>query len=158
MFFYVKLELSCCKIYCVNLPSSIYQELDSIDRKSCRLFFLQNFQLNLSLFDVEGFMFCPRYNRENPSHVLCCSLYCVCESFVRSRDGCFHIHLGFPRFKIMSRTWWSIQLLIQELKDTQAGVLVHAGNPRKKYSVDLELSRGRGNRFPTWGSNRMLVV
>ena len=45
------------------------------------------------------------------------------------------------------------------------GVLVLAGNPRKKQSVDLELSWGRGSKFPTRGSkfptrgsNRMLVV
>ena len=45
MRFYVKLESSHCKIYCVNLP-------DSIDRKLCKLFFLQNFQLNPIPFDV----------------------------------------------------------------------------------------------------------
>ena len=28
----------------------------------------------------------------------------------------------------------------------------------KKQSVDSELSRGRGSKFSTWGSNRMLVV
>ena len=31
MCFYVKLELSYCRIYCVNLSSSINRELDSID-------------------------------------------------------------------------------------------------------------------------------
>ena len=156
--FYVKLESSCYRIYYLNLPGSIDQELDSTDRKSCRLFFLQNFQLSPSLFDVLGFMFCLKYKRENPSHVLGCSLCCVCESFVRSRGGCLHTYLGFPRFKIMSRTWWSIQLLFQELKDTQAGVLVLAGNPRKKQSMNLELSRGRDSKFCTRGSNIMLVV
>ena len=49
---YVKFESSSCRIYYVNLPGSIDRELDMIDRKSCRLFFLQNFQLNPSLFDV----------------------------------------------------------------------------------------------------------
>ena len=52
MYFYVKLELSYCRIYYVNLPGLIDQELDLIDWKSCRLFFLQNFQLSLSPFDV----------------------------------------------------------------------------------------------------------
>ena len=33
MCFYIKLELSYCRIYCVNLPGSIDRELDSIDRK-----------------------------------------------------------------------------------------------------------------------------
>ena len=37
---YVKLESSYCRNYCVNLLGSIDRELDSIDRKSCRLFFL----------------------------------------------------------------------------------------------------------------------
>ena len=37
-----------CRIYCVNLPGLIDRELDSIDRKLCKLFFLQNFQLSLS--------------------------------------------------------------------------------------------------------------
>ena len=40
MWLYVKLESSSCRIYFVNLPGSIDQELDLIDRKSCRLFFL----------------------------------------------------------------------------------------------------------------------
>ena len=31
MCLYVKLESSYCRIYCVNLPSSINRELDSID-------------------------------------------------------------------------------------------------------------------------------
>ena len=33
-----------------------------------------------------------------------------------------------------------------------------AVNPRKKYFMDLELSHGRGSKFPTQDSNRMLVV
>ena len=52
MWLYVKLESSSCRIYYVNLPGSIDRELDMIDRKSCKLFFLQNFQLNPSRFDV----------------------------------------------------------------------------------------------------------
>ena len=97
MCLYVKLESSYYRIYCVNMLGSINRELNSIDRKSCRLFFLQNFQLSSSPFDV--------YKRENPSHILGDSLCCVCESFVRSRGGCLHTYLGFLRFKIMSRTW-----------------------------------------------------
>ena len=69
MWLYVKLESSSYRIYCVNLPDSIDRKLDSIDRSSCRLFFCRIFQLSLSLFDVHGFMFYPKYKRENPSHV-----------------------------------------------------------------------------------------
>ena len=61
-----------------------------------------------------------------------CSLSSVCESSVRSKGICLHIHLGFSISRLMSRAWRSIQLQIQELKDTQARVLVLAGNPRKK--------------------------
>ena len=39
----VKLESSYCKIYYVNLPGLIDRESDSIDRKSCRLFFFAEF-------------------------------------------------------------------------------------------------------------------
>ena len=52
MWLYVKLESSSCGIYYVNLPGSIDQELGSINQKSCRLFFLQNFQLNPIPFNV----------------------------------------------------------------------------------------------------------
>ena len=61
-----------------------------------------------------------------------CFLCCVCESLVRSRGVCLHTHLGFLNSRLMSRAWWSIQLLLQELKDIQVGVLVLAVNPRKK--------------------------
>ena len=98
MWLYVKLESSSCRVYYVNLHGSI-------DRKSCKLFFLQNFQLSPSPFYMQGFMLCFKNKRENPSHVFGCSLCCVCESFVRSRGGCLHVYLGFPSFKIMSRTW-----------------------------------------------------
>ena len=45
-------------------------------------------------------MFCPKYKRENPSHFLCCSLCCVCESFVRSRGGFLHTYLGLSRTRL----------------------------------------------------------
>ena len=68
----------------------------------------------------------------------------------------------------MSRTWRSLQLLHKELKEdlkplsgvskSQIGELVVAGEQRKKQSVDSELSRSRGSKLSTQGSNRMLVV
>ena len=97
MCLYVKLESSYCRIYFVNMLGSINRELNSIDRKSCRFFFLQNFQLSPNPFNV--------YKKKNPSHVLGDSLCCACESFVRSRCSCLHTYLRFLRFKIMSRTW-----------------------------------------------------
>ena len=98
--FYVKLESSCCRIYCVNLPGSINRELDSTDRNSGRTFFCRIFQLSPSPFNVQSFMFSPRYKRENPNHILGCSLCCVCESFVRSRGDCLHAYLELSRTRL----------------------------------------------------------
>ena len=71
--------------------------------------FCRIFQLSASPFDVQGFVLSIK--EKTLATFWGCSSYCVCESFVRSRGDCLHTHLGFPRFKIMSRTWWSIQLL-----------------------------------------------
>ena len=122
----------------VKLESSVLQDLlcksDWLDRsKIVQIVFLQNFPTQ-------------------PKHGLSCRVLCfalsikgktlatfrgsslcyVCESFVKSRGGCLHIHLGFTISRLMSKAWWSIQLQILELKDIQAVVLVLAGNPRKK--------------------------
>ena len=48
---------------------------------------------------------------------LCCCLYCVCESLIRSRDVCLHTHLGLSRSRLMSRAWRSFQLLHKDLKE-----------------------------------------
>ena len=58
-----------CRIYYVNLPGSIDRELHSIDRKSCKLFFLQNFQLSLSPLRIRvSNLLLPVY-KGNPKHV-----------------------------------------------------------------------------------------
>ena len=83
----------------------------------------------------------------------------MCESFVRSRGVYFHTHLELSRSRLMSSTWWSLQLLFQELKEkTQVGELVVAVDQRKKLFIDSELSHDRGSKFSTQGSNRMLVI
>ena len=48
---------------------------------------------------------------------LCCCLCCVYKSLVRSRSVCLHTHLGLSRSRLMSRVWWSLQLLHKELKE-----------------------------------------
>ena len=58
-----------CRIYCVNLPGSIDRELDSIDRKSCKLFFLQNFQLNPSPLRIRVSDLLLLVYKGNPKHV-----------------------------------------------------------------------------------------
>ena len=47
----------------------------------------------------------------------CCCLYCVYESLLRSRGICLHTYLGLSRSRLMSRAWWSFQLLHKELKE-----------------------------------------
>ena len=58
-----------CRIFCVNLPGSIDRELDSIDRKSCKLFFLQNFQLNPSPLRIRVSDLLLLVYKGNPKHV-----------------------------------------------------------------------------------------
>ena len=38
--------------------------------KLVQIVFLQNFQLSPSSFNVYGFMFCLKYKRKNPNHIL----------------------------------------------------------------------------------------
>ena len=71
---YVKLELMFCRIYCVNLLGSIDRELDLIDRKSCRLFFLQNFQLSPSPLRIKvSDLLLPVY-KGNLKHIFRCAV------------------------------------------------------------------------------------
>ena len=59
-----------CKYYIVSLPGSIDRELDSIDRKSCRLFFLQNFQLSPSPLRIRVQIYFSKYIKETLSTFL----------------------------------------------------------------------------------------
>ena len=117
----------------------------------CKFAWLDCLRIRLDPIESRADCFFCRISNSAQAHLMCrvlcfvlsikgktlatfwgCSLCCVCESFVRSRGGCLYTYLGFPRFKIILRTWWSNQLQIQKLKDTQAGVLVLAENSRKK--------------------------
>ena len=131
--FYVKLESSYCRIHCAFRSGSIDRELNSIDRKLCRLFFFCRIS-NSAQARVTYRVLCFVLSIKGKTLAMFwkCSICCVCESFVKSRDTFLHTYLGFPRFKIMSRTWWSIQLLQWKLKNTQAGVLVLAGESKKE--------------------------
>ena len=127
MWLYVKLESSSCRIYYVNL-------FGSIDRSKVVqvIFFYRIFNSAQAYLSCKVLCFVLSIKGKTLATFWLGFLCCVCESFVGSRGGCLYIYLGFPRFEIMSRTWWSIQLQIQELKDIQVGVFVLAGNPRKK--------------------------
>ena len=132
-----------CRIYCVNLPSSIDRELDLIDRSSCRLFFCRIFHLAQACLTCRILCFVLCIKGKTLAMFYCCCLCCVCEYLVRSRGVCLHIYLGLSRIKIMSRAWWSVRLLHKELKDTQVGVLMLAMNPS-------EVVRGLGAVIWSW--------
>ena len=78
-----------CRIYCVNLPGSIDRELDSIDRKSCKLFFLQNFQLNPSPLRIRVSDLLLLVYKGNPKHVFKRLFWEIWVPFVPS------LYLGF---------------------------------------------------------------
>ena len=95
--FYVKLESSYCRIHCAFRFGSINRELGSTDRKSSRIFFLQNFQAYIT---CRVLCFALGIKRKPWPHFLGCSNCCVCESLVRSRGGCLHTCLGLSRRRI----------------------------------------------------------
>ena len=128
----------------VKLESSVLQDL------LCKYAWLDQSRIRLDRLKFMQIVFLQNFSNSAQARLTCRVLYfalsmkgkilatfwggslcCVCESLVRSKGVCLHIHLGFPILRLMSRAWWSIQLLI-ELKDTQAGVLVLAENLRKK--------------------------
>ena len=70
--FCIKLESSCCRIHCAIRSGSIDRELDSIDRKLCRLFFYRIFQLSPSLLRIRvSNLILPVY-KGNSKHVFMC--------------------------------------------------------------------------------------
>ena len=70
--FYIKLESSCCRIHCAIRSDSIDRELDSIDRKSCRLLFYRIFQLNSSPLRIRVSNLFLLVYKGNPKHVFMC--------------------------------------------------------------------------------------
>ena len=106
MWLYVKLESSSCRIYYVNLHGLIDRSKIRLDRsKLVQIVFLQIFSNSAQArLTCRVLCFVLRIKGKTLATFLCCSLCCVCESFVRSRGCCLHTYLGFSRFKIMSRT------------------------------------------------------
>ena len=70
------------------------------------------------------------------SGCICCLCY-VYESLVRSRGICLHIYLGLSRIKIMSRAWWSVQLLHKELKENTSGSTCDCCESKKEVVREL---------------------
>ena len=109
--FYVKLKSSCCRIKCAFRPGLIDRSLNSIDRISGRMFFLQIFptqpqpiktcRVLCFALGIKGKPQ-PRFKRQTLATFLM-QLYfcCVCESLVRSRDGCLHTCLGLSRRRFL---------------------------------------------------------
>ena len=107
-----------CRIYCVNLQGSIDRKLDSIDLKLVQIVFLQNFPTQAQAhMTYRVLCFALSIKGKILTTFYCCCLCYVCESLVRSRDICLHTYLSLSRLRLMSRTWWSFQLLHKELKE-----------------------------------------
>ena len=67
-----------------------------------------------------------------------CCLCCVYKSLVRSRGVCLHTYLGFPISRLMSRVWWSLQLLHKEFKENTSGSICSCYESKKEVVRELE--------------------
>ena len=97
-------------------------------------------------------MFCPKYKRENPNHVLCSSICCVCESLVRFKRWLpSHILRIIKKENSIQELDDHSVVAIKSLKIHKQECLYLLENPRKKEFVVLELSHGRVSKFSTGG-------
>ena len=77
-------------------------------------------------------MFCLKYKRENPSHVLQVP-YAVCVNLLWDQEVVAFTHtLGFQDSRLCRELSDQFSCYIKELKETQAGVLVLAEESKKK--------------------------
>ena len=125
------LVLDLLKVYLsVKLESSILQDLLCksawLNRSKIRLnrsnlmqnvFFAEFSNLSQDCMTCRVLCFALSIKRKTLVTFWGCCLYCVYESLVRSRGVCLHTYLGFPISRLMSRAWWSFQLLHKELKE-----------------------------------------
>ena len=141
--FYAELLLTFCQ------TRSIENQTRSIENRADR-FFCRKFQLSPSPFNVQGFMFCPKYIRENPSHVFRVLFCCVCESHCEIQR-CLPSHtLRVSKLQIHVKRLVIIQLQnIRASRYTSRCACVLLRIQGKKESVVSKLSRGRGSKFPT---------
>ena len=129
----------------VKLESSVLQDL------LCKSVWLDRSKIRLDRSKLVQIVFLQNFSNSTQAHLTCrvlCfalsikgktlatswgySLCCVCESLVRSRGVCLHTHLGFQSQDWCQEFGDQFSCCFQEFKDTQAGVLVLAVNPRKK--------------------------
>ena len=114
----------------VKLESSVLQDL------LCKSVWLDQSKIRLNRSKLVQIVFLQIFPTQAQAHMMCrglcfalsikektiatfysCCLCCVYESLVRSRGVCLHIYLGLSRSRLMSRAWWSFQLLHKELKE-----------------------------------------
>ena len=127
-----------CRIYCINLPGSI-------DWSLCRLFFFAEFSNSAqACLTCRVLCFALIIKGKTLTMFLCCCLYCVYKSLRRSRGVCLHTYLGFPISRLMSRAWWSFQLLHKELKENTSG------STSSCYESKKEVVRGLGAIMGSW--------
>ena len=119
---------------CEKLELSVLQDLLCksawLDRSKIRLnrlklmqiVFLQNFPTQAQAhMTCRVLCFALSVKRKTLATFYCCCLCYVYESLVRSRGVCLHTYLGFPISRLMSRAWWSFQLLHKKLKENTSG-------------------------------------
>ena len=90
-----------------------------IDWSWCRMFFCRIFQSAQAHMTCRVLYFALSIKRKTLAMFSSCCLCSVCESLVKSRGVCLYTRLGLLRSKLMSRVWWSLQLLQKELKEKQ---------------------------------------
>ena len=155
---YAKLESSSCRIYCVNLPSSIDWELDWLIETRADNFSVEFSNSAQARLTCRVLCFALGIKGKTLAIFWGSSLCCVCESFVRSRGGCLHTCLELSR----KRFHWELDdhsiAALKSLKISKREWLYLLENPKKKKSVVSEFARGRFSKFSTCGSNKMLVV
>ena len=119
---------------CVKLESSVLQDLlcksakldwsrIRLDRsKLVKIVFSANFPTQVQAY-LTCRVLCFAFSIKGKTLAMFyyCCLCCVYESLVRSSGVCFHTYLGLSRSRLISRTWWSLQLLHKELKENTSG-------------------------------------
>ena len=133
------------------------------------LFFCRNSNSAQARLTCRVFYFTPNIKRKTVATFQKSFGELCVESFVRSRSVYLRKHTqGYQDQDSCQELDDLFSCCIKNFKEdlkplsgvskSQVGELVAAVDQRKKQSVDSKLSCGRGSKFSTQGSNRMLVV
>ena len=112
----VKLESSNCKKLLFTFYKARSIEI-RLDRSKVDCFFAKFSNSTQAYMTCTVLYFALSIKGKTLDMFYCCCLCCVYESLVKSRGVCLHTYLGLSRSRLMSRAWWSFQLLHKELKE-----------------------------------------